>query len=188
MFKFLPVIMYSAISLAIYQGVFFPLFDIALKKDNVDPDEITKRCTLAGVGLGVGETIGALGNGRLQDMLGFKKIIYVYLVEVVVAFAMIIAYTVNNEWSFWLAFCMQVAWGIQDAAANNFVWCVCGFQFESKTRPFMLFFFVQSFSTFILLYIESFIKTQLAFLIYFSVCIVFGLFAWLLFFFTFDLK
>ena len=63
MLKFLPVIIYSAISLAIYQGVFFPLFELSLK--NVDPDEITKRCTLAGVGLGVGETIGALCNGRL---------------------------------------------------------------------------------------------------------------------------
>jgi len=156
--------------------------------NDVDPDTITKRCTLAGVGLGVGETIGALCNGRLQDMLGFKKIIYIYLIEVSIAFGLIIAYTANNEWSFWFAFLMQVAWGIQDAAANNFVWCVCGFQFESDTRPFMLFFFVQSFSTFILLYVESLIKSREAFLIYFGICIAFGIFAWLLFFFTFDLK
>jgi len=64
MLKFVPVIIYSAISLAIFQGSFFLLFELGM-----DPatkkDEKTKRDTLSMIGLGIGETLGGIMNGKL---------------------------------------------------------------------------------------------------------------------------
>jgi len=64
MLKFVPVIIYSAISLAIFQGSFFLLFELGM-----DPatkkDEKTKRDTLTMIGLGIGETLGGIMNGKL---------------------------------------------------------------------------------------------------------------------------
>jgi len=126
MIKFLPVIIYSAVSLAIYQGSFYPLFEMGMGKD-IDPDEKTKRCTLADVGLGLGETVGGLLNGHMQDKVGFRKIIYLYLVEVTIAFGLIISYTLVNDWNLWYASGLTFFWGLIDSGANNFVWSVCGF-------------------------------------------------------------
>jgi len=88
----------------------------------------------------------------------------------------------------WYALAMNFFWGIQDSGVNNFIWSVAGFEFENESRPFAIFFFLQSLATFALLCVASLIKTQTAYLVYFGVCFIFGLFSWLLFAFTFDLK
>ena len=101
---------------------------------------------------------------------------------------MLISYTVLNEWNTWYAITMTFFWGIQDSAVNNFIWCICGFEFENESRPFAIFFFLQSLAIFLLLYVASLLKTQTEYLIYFGVCFAIGLFGWLLFALTFDLK
>ena len=64
MLKFLPVIIYSAISLAIYQGSLYHLYELSMD-EGTDPDEKTRRTTLAGIGIGIGESLGALINGPI---------------------------------------------------------------------------------------------------------------------------
>jgi predicted MFS family arabinose efflux permease len=141
MLKFVPVIIYSAISLAIFQGSFFLLFELGM-----DPatkkDEKTKRDTLTMIGLGIGETLGGIMNGKLQDKLGSRKVCYLYVVEVIAAYGMLISYTSFNRWNMWYALAMNFFWGIQDSGVNNFIWSVAGFEFENESRPFAIFFFL----------------------------------------------
>jgi len=79
-------------------------------------------------------------------------------------------------------------WGLSDACLTNFYLCVCGFQFDSKTLPYSVLRSVQSFSTFIFIYLESLVKNKLQFNIYLGVTAVFTVFAWLIFAFTFDMR
>jgi len=70
---------------------------------------------------------------------------------------------------------------------NNYIWCVCGFEFNHPNRPFAIFFFIQSLSCFAALNVESFVKTQNEFLIYYGVTGLFGILAWITML-TFDFK
>ena len=65
---------------------------------------------------------------------------------------------------------------------------MCGFQFESQDRPFSIFYFCQSFFTFVFVYIEAVITSKQAFLIFYIACAVFALVGWLIFYFFFDLS
>jgi len=64
MLKFLPVIIWSALSLAIYQGTFFPLMTLGMDPEWSDSKKI-KNCTLALITMGVSEAAGGLFNGHL---------------------------------------------------------------------------------------------------------------------------
>ena len=83
---------------------------------------------------------------------------------------------------------LNFLWGLQDSGLNNFIYCVAGFQFESKTLPFSLFFFIQSFFCFVGIFLQALLKNKLAYLIYFTILGAFSLFAWLLFMFAFEMK
>ena len=64
MLKFWPVIIWSAISLAIYQGSLIPLMEDGMH-DNLSDDDHLKKATLALMGIGFGETVGGFMNGHL---------------------------------------------------------------------------------------------------------------------------
>jgi hypothetical protein len=113
--------------------------------------------------------------------------IWVYLIELVAAVGMIIAYSWINTFSMVFACALCFVWGIQDSGVNNYIWCVCGFEFNHPNRPFSIFFFIQSLSCFAALNVESLVTTQTEYLIYYAVTGIFGIFAWAIMF-TFDFK
>ena len=83
---------------------------------------------------------------------------------------------------------MNFFWGVQDSAVNCFYYCICGFQFESKTHPFNLLFCIQSFFTFVFIYSEALVRTSGKYQVYFISTAAFGTFTWIFFMLSFDLK
>lgn len=156
MLCFVPLCNLSAVSLAVYQAVLIPLLVMGMSPLLSDADQIT-NATLACVGLGVGEVIGGMSYGRIQDTFGTKVAATVTLVEWCVACAVAIIYTINNQYSFTFAFLMSMFWGIQDCALNAFQFAVCGFQFEELTTAFAVYYLFKSVTGFICIFLESFL-------------------------------
>ena len=71
-----------------------------------------EKATYAMIGLGVGEVIGGLGNGQLQDKFGYKIALKANLIQLVLAFAMVIYYTIQESWSMYIAVALNFCWGL----------------------------------------------------------------------------
>jgi predicted MFS family arabinose efflux permease len=156
MLKFFPLMLWGgAISLAMYSALFVPLFTLGM--DGFSEEDKIKYSTLAMVGAGFGQVIGGFTNGYLQDKLPTKTVIYINLIELVVAVAALLLYTFVNKWNLWYAAGMAFLWGFMDSGVNNFCFCICGFEFDSKTLPFSIFYFAQAFGCFLFVYLESII-------------------------------
>ena len=115
-------------------------------------------------------------------------VVIINIVELCLAIGCLGVYTFYNQYTLWFACLLNFLWGLQDSGLNNFIYCVAGFQFESKTLPFSLFFFIQSFFCFVGIFLQALLKNKLAYLIYFTILGAFSLFAWLLFMFAFEMK
>ena len=159
-----------------------------MEKTIKDPEEQEKRALLAMCWLGVGEILGTLMNGQLEDRFGPRKMVLVNLLEMLLAFASLILFTLVGEWNMWFACTFCFFWGVQDAAVNTFMYCICAFQFDSIVYPFNLFYCVQSFFAFIFISLASLTTSIFDDMVFFGVTCVFGTFAWLFFYFTFDLR
>ena len=109
--------------MAIYAAIFVPIMT-----GTMDPsmkiDEQEKNALLAMCFLGVGEISGSIFNGRLEDKLGPKKMVIINIVEMIIAFVVIISFCAIQNWSFWFAGLFNFFWGVQDAAVNTFIFCV----------------------------------------------------------------
>ena len=70
-----------------------------------------------------------------------------------------IGYIAHYEFSLAFAFIMTAFAGITDAAFNTTVLAILGFQFDSKTTPFSVYYFVQSIGIFAIISFESLLKT-----------------------------
>jgi predicted MFS family arabinose efflux permease len=125
--KFLPLIVWSGISLAIYQSSMIPLMTLGMDKTSQDEQAQLKKCNIAMIGLGLGEAVGGYFNGFLHDKYGSRKAVIFNLIELVIAVALLMLYTVNNEFSMWTASVMNLMWGLQDSGVNNFIMCIAGF-------------------------------------------------------------
>ena len=80
------------------------------------------------------------------------------------------------------------AWGVTDGGINNFLSCICGFQFDSKVLPFSI---LQSFKAlfcFALVYMQSFLTSEYQYTVYLASCCVFTLIGWVIFVLLFSLK
>jgi predicted MFS family arabinose efflux permease len=86
-----------------------------------------KKALLAMCFLGLGEVIGSLFNGWLEDKLGPKKMVFVNMIEMGLALASIIWFAAKDDFSLWSAALFNFFWGIQDAGVNTFIYCICGF-------------------------------------------------------------
>lgn len=89
--KYIPIIIWSAASLGVLSGLFIPFICSTMPPDWNNAKQ-TKYSLLCMVFLGVGEIVGAIVIGKAQDRLGSKKVIYVHLCLVTVAFAVVIYY------------------------------------------------------------------------------------------------
>lgn len=91
MLKYIPIIIWSAASLGVLSGLFIPFICSTMPVDWNNAKQ-TKYALLCMVFLGVGEIVGAIVIGKLHDKLKYKKVIFVHLVLVSVAFAVVIFY------------------------------------------------------------------------------------------------
>jgi len=83
---------------------------------------------------------------------------------------------------------MNLTWGLQDSGVNVFVSCICGFQFKGQLEmPFSIFYFLQSFFCFVIIYVCSAILTPTAYVIFYIGCAALSLIAWGLFHFCFEI-
>ena len=142
---------------------------------------------LAMVGLGVGEIVGAMGFGKVQDNTSIKVQIAINMLSAVVGFGILMGFTIRYEFNLVFGFAMTFFWGISDGMLNTLINCVLGFQFDSKTTPFSVNKFLQSLLIFLIICAESFIETKDEYLFYFIFELAFCILSWLLvnFFFTF---
>lgn len=115
MLKIVPFIIWTAISCAIYAGVFVPLMtdtmSTNLKTLYWSDSEKQKNCLLALVGLGVGEITGSLFIGQIQDRYSNRTTIVTCLLLSSVALITAISFVRVYYFTLWFAIIMCFAWG-----------------------------------------------------------------------------
>jgi len=138
--------------------------------------------------LGLGSCVGGPFNGFLIDKFGLKKAALMILAQTVAACGVLIAFTYTFTWNVYFCSAFTFLWGMQDSGVMNFIYSCCGFEFDSKTAAFSVFHFLHSFFCFAMIFIQAFITTPTAYIVYFSCIGAFAVFAYLLFIFAFELK
>jgi len=109
--RFIPLCTWTALSLAIYQASFAPLLTLGMGDKPWDVDQQTTAITVAMISLGVGESVGVMANGWIQDKYGIKKAVYANMAQMVLAFIVILLYTWNNKFEMWSASILNFLWG-----------------------------------------------------------------------------
>ena len=172
MLKLIPLMTWTGASLGVVAGVFVPLMTDTMVANpetaGWNEEKQNKYCLLCMVGCGLGEIVGAILLGKIQDKFGDVKATYSCLLLTLIGGAIALGFTVNYSFSMVFAVLMTFSWGVQDGAVNCLMNCILGFQFESKTTPFSVFKSVQSFLIFVCLCIESLLVDKEYFLIYLS--------------------
>lgn len=176
-----PLMGAAAINIAIYSSVFVRmLVDTMDDITKWDDAEKTSNALLCMLGLGAGEIIGSLVFGKVTDKLPFKTIIVINTITLTVGYGCLFLYGAVYDFSFYLGVLLTFAWGVQDSGMNCLLNSVLGFQFESKTIPFSVYKFLQSLLIFVFICIEVATKSQKSYLIYFFICYVVSMAAWLI--------
>ena len=143
---------------------------------------------IAMLGIGFGQITGTILNGQIQDRFGAHKTILVNIVLNLLCFWITLMYLYVGSFSMPFAMACTFSWGMIDGGLNNFIYCMCGFQFDSKLHPFSVLLCVQSIFAFSCIYIES-LLTTLAHVRTFILCSgVFTAFGWALFAGFFELR
>ena len=81
-----------------------------------------------------------------------------------------------HEFNF-LAYVVSFGWGILDSGLNNFMNITLGFEFKSKITPFSAQKCFTNIILFVLIIIESNIKTKEQFRVYFGIILAYSIFA-----------
>jgi len=124
--KFAPIIFFAGISMAVYAGLLIPMLARSMGPNVSDADKTSRAC-FAMIGIGGGEIIGSLVNGKLNDMLGIKRYLYVCYAQCFVAFVFLFWYNTVDCFTMPFAVISMFWWGAQDAAITNFFLCIVGF-------------------------------------------------------------
>lgn len=131
MLKIVPFIMWTAISCAIYAGVFVPLMtdtmSTNLKTQDWSDQTKQKNSLLALVGLGLGEIMGSLVLGQIQDRFSNRITVLTCLMLSSISVGTAILYVRVYYFTLWFAVLMCFAWGFQDGGMNCYISCILGF-------------------------------------------------------------
>ena len=141
-------------------------------------------------GLGLGEIVGSILYGQIQDKSSKLGSTLANLVGQVLAFAMLLIYVGVYKFSFGLALPLTFLWGVQDGGTNIVLNAMLGFQFDSKITPFSVMKFTQSLLIFVFIYIESFfdIANSKTLMVYFVIVACWSALSWSSYHFYFTLK
>lgn len=69
---------------------------------------------------------------------------------------------------------MTFIWGFADSGVNTHISEILGFEFDNNVEPYSIFNLVQSFSVFIILIIEAFIKTRTHYFVFITLTGIIG--------------
>lgn len=109
---FAPIIFFAGISMAVYAGLLIPLLSRSMGptcggahvghrllagaganvKNCMKAEDKTSKACFAMIGIGAGEIIGSLVNGKLNDYVGLRKYLVICYTQLVIAFAFLFAY------------------------------------------------------------------------------------------------
>ena len=146
------------------------------------------KALLCMLGLGGGEILGALAFGRIADKLENKKTIMINMLMSTIAYVFLILYASIYDFTFYMAIFMTFTWGVQDAGMNTYLNALLGFQFASKTTPFSVFKFLQSFLIFCVDELVTTTDNQLSYICFFGATYVVAMASWIIFSVFFDRK
>ncbi|CDW72384.1 major facilitator superfamily protein [Stylonychia lemnae] len=184
--KIIPLIIWSALSLATFAGSFVTMMTATMKEYDWSENEQLEMSLLAMIPLGLGEMSGSVIIGKIMDKYGQKIAIITCSIKLSISILLILAYIAYFKYSV-LTFFVTFFWGFQDSNLNNILNCILGFEFESNTVPFSVYSLVQAIFVFIFMIVQSLILTRTDYFIYFSVCYAYGIVS-LFILYTFDFK
>jgi len=138
--------------------------------------------------VGVGEILGSAVFGRIQDKQTIKVVVLSNLVFLLIAFTIMLAFHSDSGFNFWLACLMTLSWGFQDAGNSCCIYCMLGFQFDSKSTPFSVFCLTQSLSLIVFSTLQGMIASHAHYHYYFATGAVVSLFAWVTFLSKFEFR
>ena len=99
-------------------------------------------------------------------------------------FIMLFLYQQKNNLTLYLA---TFTFAFQDSQQNTISNVILGFEFESTVIPFSVYRCLLAFTTFVFIMVQSFIQTDMAYFMYFTLAISFGIIS-LLILLKFDFK
>ena len=115
----------SALTGGISSALFVPIMSGSMT-GKTDQQE-THLALLALTFNGIGCLLGAAINGKLMDKLGLKKVCLINILEISMAFAIVVWYNQVYEFHMWSASLMLFMWGVQSSGMEIFLQSVCGF-------------------------------------------------------------
>ena len=113
-----PIILSTAINIAIYSSVFIKIMTETMNDDDYGEwtsDEKTSLALLCMLGLGVGEIIGSLAFGRIIDKCRLGCTVFLNCLAVTLSFALLIYYGIMYRFTVAIAIAMTTSFGVQDA-------------------------------------------------------------------------
>ena len=186
-----PLIGCTSMIKAIYGSIFVRLMVNTMQDEEkwgVEDKQKTSKGLLCILGVGVGEIVGSIVFGRITDKCTTRSTCLLNVLATSISYGLVFLFTALYEFSFLLAFPMTFMWGVQDAGTVCVVTCMLCFQFESKTTPFSVYKCSQSIFVFVAYYVNSFIDTQNAYLVYFCISYAFSILAWIIFYKCFEFR
>jgi MFS family permease len=125
-----PLILQTGVGNSVNASVLVPLFSLIIK-ETTDPvwdgDKTNHYCLLALVGLGIGEVVGALLFGKIEDNFSGKISTTFCLAMTSFSCLLCILYTLYFDFTLWMSALLCAFWGLQDGASNCLTSCICGF-------------------------------------------------------------
>merc|ERR1719197_570727 len=118
-----------------YAALLIPMFSRTMSLEFTDARKTSLACQSM-IGMGGGEIIGSLANGKLNDKLGVKIYLWICVAELTLAYIMLFWYNEVNTFDLTSACATAFCWGLQDSGITNFFLCIAGFQFDGSTLPF----------------------------------------------------
>jgi len=88
----LPSILWTGLSVSVYSSFLITLMSKTMD-DSWDDDKKSKYSLLAMACFGVGEILGALASGQVLDRLGYKSLIVLQIILMIMANSCLLWYT-----------------------------------------------------------------------------------------------
>lgn len=131
MAKLHPLWFWTSISNSVFASVFIPfltqMMDATPACESWTDDMKDKHSLLAMVGVGLGEIIGALAYGYIEDRYHSKVAAIVSCVMCSLATGLSLYMSIDFQFIFWLACIMSVLWGIEDGMTQSYAMSLCEF-------------------------------------------------------------
>lgn len=127
MMVFMPILAQSGVIVATRAALFVQLFTFTMAETSTSPSTQNSQILLSMLGIGFGMMTGTLLNGQLRDKFGTRQVIYVNMLQHLLAYGVIMRYLSHGIFSLPFAMAVTFFWGMLEGGINNFIYCVCGF-------------------------------------------------------------